>query len=76
MLSPQRQQQAAANELAYAMELSVREELRLADTLEKGVEMLRQLIDERAEQKSECAQPESLHIRRYPGYAAGRSEKL
>ena len=42
------------------MELSVREELRLADTLEKGVEMLRKLIDERAELKSECPQPESL----------------
>ena len=60
VLSPQRQQQAAASELANAMELSVREELRLADTLEKGVEMLRKLIDERAEQKSECPQPESL----------------
>ena len=45
------------------MELSVREELRLADTLEKGVEMLRKLIDERAELKSECPQPESLGAR-------------
>ena len=44
VLSPQRQQQAAASELANAMELSVREELRLADTLEEGVEMLRKLI--------------------------------
>ena len=60
VLSPQRQQQAAASELANAMEHSVREELRLADTLEKGVEMLRKLIDERAELKSECTQPESL----------------
>ena len=60
VLSPQRQQQAAASELANAMELSVREELRLADTLEEGVEMLRKLIDERAELKSECPQPESL----------------
>ena len=60
VLSPQRQQQAAASELANAMEVSVREELRLADTLEKGVEMLRKLIDERAELKSECPQPESL----------------
>ena len=32
VLSPQRQQQAEASELANAMELSVREELRLADT--------------------------------------------
>ena len=40
--------------------LSVRDELKLADALEEGVEMLRELIDERAEQKSECPQPESL----------------
>ena len=63
VLSPQRQQQAAASELANAMEHSVREELRLADTLEKGVEMLRKLIDERAELKSECPQPKLLGAR-------------
>ena len=61
MLSPQRQQQAAASELANAMELSVREKLRLADALEEGVEMLRKLIDERAELKSECPEPEPSH---------------
>ena len=63
VLSPQRQQQAAASEPANAMELSVREKLRLADTLEEGVEMLRKLIDERAELKSELPQPESLGAR-------------
>ena len=57
VLSPQRQQQAAASELANAMELSVRERLRLADTLEEGAEMLRKLIDESIELKSELPQP-------------------
>ena len=39
------------------MELSVREKLRLADTLEEGVELLGKLIDESAELKSKCPQP-------------------